>query len=79
VQGVVVEPGDVLDDGELKLRAGSPGAVGDQLGPEEASPRVDSKAMVTVRQNRYSVSARLRRESPVARRAPWPATAARPR
>ena len=26
---------------------------------EEASPRVDSKAMVTVRQNRYSVPARL--------------------
>jgi hypothetical protein len=31
VPPVVVEPGDVLDDGELELRAGAPHAVGDQL------------------------------------------------
>jgi hypothetical protein len=28
----VVEPADVLDDGQLELRAGAPDAVGDQLG-----------------------------------------------
>jgi len=30
----VLKPGDVLDDGELELGAGSPHAVGDQLGFE---------------------------------------------
>ena len=34
VQPVVVEPADVLDDGELELGAGAPDAVGDQLGLE---------------------------------------------
>ena len=32
MQAVVVEPGDVLDDGQLELRAGAPRAVGDLLG-----------------------------------------------
>lgn len=30
MQAVVVEPGDVLDDGRLELGARAPGAVGDQ-------------------------------------------------
>ena len=34
VQALVVEPSDVLDDGELKLRSRSPDAVADQLGLE---------------------------------------------
>jgi len=34
VKAFVVEPGDVLDDGELELRAGAPDAVTDQLGLE---------------------------------------------
>ena len=34
VQSDGVEPADVLDDRELKLRAGAPDAVGDQLGLE---------------------------------------------
>ena len=29
-----VEPGDVLNDGELELAAGAPDAIGDQLGLE---------------------------------------------
>ncbi len=31
VQSDGVEPGDVLDDGELELRARAPDAIGDQL------------------------------------------------
>jgi len=34
VQAVVVEPADVLHDGQLELRAGLPDAVGDQLSLE---------------------------------------------
>ena len=34
VEAVVVEPADVLDDGELELRSGAPDAVGDELGLE---------------------------------------------
>jgi hypothetical protein len=34
VEALVVEPGDVLDDGELELGAGAPDAVADQLGLE---------------------------------------------
>src|SRR5688572_26721723 len=34
VRPVVVEPADVLDDGELELAAAAPDAVGDQLGLE---------------------------------------------
>lgn len=34
MQALVVEPGDVFDDGQLQLRARAPGAVGDQLGLE---------------------------------------------
>jgi hypothetical protein len=34
VQTVVVEPADVLDDGELELRLRAPDAVGDKLGLE---------------------------------------------
>ncbi len=34
VEAVVVEPADVLDDGELELGPGAPHAVGDQLGLE---------------------------------------------
>jgi hypothetical protein len=37
MQAVVVEPGDVLDDGQLELRPGAPAAVGDQLGLEGAT------------------------------------------
>jgi hypothetical protein len=40
VQAVVVEPGDVLDDGQLKLRPRPPGAVGDQLGLEGEADRL---------------------------------------
>jgi len=32
VQPDGVEPRDVLDDGELELRAGAPHTIGDQLG-----------------------------------------------
>jgi hypothetical protein len=35
MQTVVVESGDVLDDGQLHLRPGAPGAAGDQLGLKE--------------------------------------------
>jgi hypothetical protein len=34
VQALVVEPGDVFDDGQLQLGARVPDAVGDQLGLE---------------------------------------------
>jgi len=34
VKTLVVEPGDVLHDGELELRAAGPDTVGDQLGLE---------------------------------------------
>jgi hypothetical protein len=39
VQALVVEPGDVLDDGELELRAAAPDAVADQLGLEACGVR----------------------------------------
>jgi hypothetical protein len=39
VQPFVVEPADVLDDGELELWAGAPDAVGDQLGLERIDER----------------------------------------
>jgi hypothetical protein len=34
VQAIMVKPADVLHDSELKLRAGAPHAIGDQLGLE---------------------------------------------
>jgi hypothetical protein len=40
VQAGGVVPADVLDDGELELRAGAPDAVGDQLGLEAVDERV---------------------------------------
>jgi len=40
VQAVVVEPGYVLDDGELELGARAPHAVGDQLGLERVHERL---------------------------------------
>jgi hypothetical protein len=51
------EPVGVMLDRERQLLAPLP--VEPHCTAEEASPRVDSKAMVTVRQNRYSVPARL--------------------
>jgi len=44
VQAVVIEPADVLDDGELELASGAPDAVGDQLGLEAVD-----KAKTTIR------------------------------
>jgi hypothetical protein len=38
VEPLAVEPGDVLDDGELELCSGAPDAVADQLGLEQPSP-----------------------------------------
>jgi hypothetical protein len=34
VQALVVEPGDVLDDGKLELRSRSPDAIADEFGLE---------------------------------------------
>jgi hypothetical protein len=48
VQAVVVEPGDVLDDGQLELRAGAPGAVGDQLGLEGVDEALGHRVVVGV-------------------------------
>jgi hypothetical protein len=39
VQARVVEPADVLDHGQLELRAGAPDAIGDQLGLEAVDER----------------------------------------
>jgi hypothetical protein len=51
------EPVGVMLDRERQLLSILPGEP--HCTAEEATPRVDSKAMVTVRQNRYSVPARL--------------------
>lgn len=51
------EPVGVMLDRERQLLAPLPAEP--HCTAEEASPRVDSKAMVTIRQNRYSVPARL--------------------
>jgi hypothetical protein len=50
VEAVVVEPADVLDDGERELRAAAPDAVGDELGVEAVDEalgeRVDASLSV---------------------------------
>ena len=43
VKASVVEPADVLDDGELELRSRSPDAVADQLGLEAADKRLGER------------------------------------
>jgi hypothetical protein len=48
VQAVVVEPGDVLDDGQLELRARTLGAVGDQLGLEGVDEALGHRVVVGV-------------------------------
>jgi hypothetical protein len=48
VQAVVVEPADVLDDGELELRAGAPDAVGDRLGLEAVDERFGERVVVGI-------------------------------
>ena len=45
---IVVEPGDVLDDGELELRVGAPHAVGDQLGLEGVDERLGERVVIRV-------------------------------
>ena len=48
VQAVVVEPADVLNDGELELAATAPDAVGDQLGLEAVDERFSEGVVVGV-------------------------------
>jgi hypothetical protein len=48
VQAVVVEPADVLDDGELELRSSLPDAVGDELGLEAVDEALGERVVVGV-------------------------------
>jgi hypothetical protein len=48
VQSDGVEPADVLDDRELKLRACAPDAVGDQLGFEAVDEALGHRVVVGV-------------------------------
>ncbi len=48
VQALVVEPGDVLDDGELEPRACGPGALGDELGLEAVDEALGDGVVVCV-------------------------------
>jgi hypothetical protein len=43
VRALVVEPADVLHNGQLELRAGLPQAVGDQLGLEAVDERLSQR------------------------------------
>ena len=48
VQALVVEPGDVFDDGELELCAGAPDAVADQLGLEAVDEALRGRVVVGI-------------------------------
>jgi hypothetical protein len=48
VQTAVVEPADVLDDGELELRSSAPDAVGDELGLEAVDEALGERVVVGV-------------------------------
>jgi hypothetical protein len=48
VQAGGVVPADVLDYGELELRAGPPNTVGDQLGLEAVDERLGERVVVGV-------------------------------
>jgi len=48
VDALVVEPGDVLDDGELELRTGAPDAVADQLGLEAVDEALGGRVVVGI-------------------------------
>ena len=48
MEALVVEPGDVLDDGELELCAGTPDAVADQLGLEAVDEAFGERVVVAV-------------------------------
>jgi hypothetical protein len=47
VEPTVVEPADVLDDGELELGAGAPDAIGDQLGLEAVDEALGERVVVS--------------------------------
>ena len=48
MDALVVEPGDVLDDGELELGPGAPDAVADQLGLEAVDEALGGRVVVGV-------------------------------
>jgi hypothetical protein len=48
VQALVVEPGDVLNDGELELRSRSPDAIADEFGLEAVDEALGSRVVVGV-------------------------------
>jgi hypothetical protein len=48
VQALGVEPGDVLDERELELRAGAPDPVADQLGLEAVDEAFGGRVVVGV-------------------------------
>jgi hypothetical protein len=48
VEAVVVEPADVLDDGELELGSGAPDAIGDELGLEAVDEAFGQRVVVGV-------------------------------
>ena len=48
VEAFVVEPGDVLDDRELELGAGPPGAVTDQLGLEAVDEALGERVVIRI-------------------------------
>jgi hypothetical protein len=48
VEALGVEPGDVLDDGELELCAGTPDAVADQLGLEAVDEALRGRVVIGV-------------------------------
>jgi hypothetical protein len=48
MQSAAVEPADVLDDGEFKVRAGGPDSVGDQLGLDGVDEALGERVVVGV-------------------------------
>ena len=76
VQTGVVEPADVLDDGELELRAGAPDAVGDELGLEAVDEALGQRVEASYVKSR--VRASLRR-APLTTRPPVQSSAEPPK